>query len=66
MSYTPVKIGDSIELEIIATGNLGDPIGKVKGFAIFVKETSANIGDIINVRITKVFKKCGIAIPEKK
>ncbi|MCL4373809.1 MAG: TRAM domain-containing protein [Candidatus Marsarchaeota archaeon] len=48
----PVKVGDEIEVNIIAVGAKGDGIAKKDGFVIFVP--NAKEGEQIKVRITEV------------
>jgi len=48
----PVKVGDEIEVSIIAVGTKGDGIAKKDGFVIFVP--NAKEGEQIKVRITEV------------
>ncbi|MGC8669806.1 MAG: TRAM domain-containing protein [Candidatus Micrarchaeia archaeon] len=48
----PVKVGDEIEVNIVATGAKGDGIAKKDGFVIFVP--NAKEGEQIKVRITEV------------
>jgi len=56
----PVNEGQEIELEIMSKGAKGDPIGKVDGYTIFV-QGDVNIGEKVNVRITKTLDKFGFA-----
>ena len=48
----PVKVGDEIEVSIIAVGTKGDGIAKKDGFVIFVP--NAKEGEQLKVRITEV------------
>ncbi|MGC8652302.1 MAG: TRAM domain-containing protein [Candidatus Micrarchaeia archaeon] len=48
----PVKVGDEIDVSIIAVGSKGDGIAKKDGFVIFVP--NAKEGEQIRVRITEV------------
>ncbi len=58
-SFAPVRVGDEIDVKIEAVGEKGDGIAKVKGFVLFVPNTSQ--GDNVKVRITKVLRKVGFA-----
>ncbi len=52
-----MKKNEIVELEIIDIGMNGEGIGKSEGFPIFVKD--AMIGDVAEVKITKVQKSYG-------
>ena len=58
-SFSPVKVGDELNLTIEAVGEKGDGIGKVKGFVLFVPNTKE--GQQVKVRITRVLRKVGFA-----
>ncbi len=51
----PVKVGEELELDIVAVGRNGDGLGKKDGFVVFVPGTKE--GDHVKVKITKVTKK---------
>ncbi|RME54847.1 TRAM domain-containing protein, partial [Candidatus Woesearchaeota archaeon] len=57
--YAPIKEGDEIDVKVVALGEKGDGIAKVKGFVVIVPE--ANEGDELRVRITRVLKKAAFA-----
>lgn len=54
---------DIVTVEIEDMGNDGEGIGRIEGYALFVKD--AVIGDIVEARITKVKKNYGYARLEK-
>lgn len=54
---------DIVTVEIEDMGNDGEGIGRIDGYALFVKD--AVIGDIVEARITKVKKNYGYARLEK-
>ncbi|MDE6748093.1 MAG: 23S rRNA (uracil(1939)-C(5))-methyltransferase RlmD, partial [Lachnospiraceae bacterium] len=54
---------DTVTVEIEDIGNDGEGIGRIDGYALFVKD--AVIGDIVEARITKVKKNYGYARLEK-
>ena len=54
---------DIVTVEIKDIGNDGEGIGRIDGYALFVKD--AVIGDIVEARITKVKKNYGYARLEK-
>jgi len=58
-SFSPVKVGEEIDVTIEAVGEKGDGVAKVKGFVIFVPGVQQ--GDNVKVRITKVFRKMAFA-----
>ena len=53
------KKNDIVTVSIDDIGNDGEGIGKIDGYALFVKD--AVIGDIVEARITKVKKNYGYA-----
>lgn len=55
--FAPVKEGEEINVTIEAVGEKGDGIAKVKGFVIFVPNTTQ--GAAVKIRITKVLRKVG-------
>ncbi len=57
------KKNDLVEVEIEDIGHDGEGIGKVEGYALFVKD--AVIGDSVLARITKLKKNYGYARVEK-
>ncbi len=56
-SFSPVNVGDIVEVKIEAVGEKGDGIAKVKGFVIFVP--NAKEGETVKIKITKVLRKVG-------
>ena len=58
-SFSPVKVGEELEVKIEAVGAQGDGIAKKNGFVLFVPGTKE--GDTVRVRVTKVFRKMGFA-----
>ncbi|MDE7283573.1 MAG: 23S rRNA (uracil(1939)-C(5))-methyltransferase RlmD [Lachnospiraceae bacterium] len=54
---------DIVTVEIEDIGNDGEGIGRIEGYALFVKD--AVIGDVVEARITKVKKNYGYARLEK-
>ena len=50
---------DMVTIEINDIGNAGEGIGKVDGYALFVKD--AVIGDVVEAKVTKVKKNYGYA-----
>jgi len=54
----PVDPGDEVELTIEAKGGKGDGIGRIDGYVIFVPDTEK--GDVVKVKIVKVFRSMGI------
>lgn len=57
--FSPVKVGEELDVTIEAVGEKGDGIAKKNGFVIFVP--GAQQGDTVKIRITKVFKKMAFA-----
>ena len=57
--FSPVKVGEEMDVKIEAVGAQGDGIAKKNGFVLFVPGTKE--GDTVRVRITKVFRKMGFA-----
>ena len=57
--FSPVNVGDEIEVNIEAVGEKGDGICKVKGFVLFVPNTRE--GQNVKVRVTRVLRKVGFA-----
>jgi len=55
----PVKVGDTIELNIEAQGAKGDGIAKIDGYVIFVPK--AEIGKKYQVSVNRVFPNMGFA-----
>lgn len=53
-----MKVNDIYEVKIIDDNHNGNGICKINEFPVFVKGTV--LGDIANVRITKMFKKCAL------
>ena len=57
--FSPVKVGEELDVTIEAVGEKGDGIAKKKGFVLFVPGVKQ--GDNVRIKITKVFKKMGFA-----
>ena len=58
----PVNEGDVLKLPVDMVGKGGDPIMKIKGFVIFLKNTKEfEVGKMIEIRITKVTPKFAFA-----
>jgi predicted RNA-binding protein with TRAM domain len=55
----PVKEGDVVTVKIEGMGSSGDGLARVKGFVIFVPDTS--VDEEVTVRVTKVSRKVGFA-----
>jgi len=55
----PVEAGESYEVTIEDLAREGDGIARVKGFVIFVPQTS--VGDEVTVKVTKVMRKFAFA-----
>jgi predicted RNA-binding protein with TRAM domain len=55
----PVKEGDVLTVKIEGMGSSGDGLARVKGFVVFVPNTS--VDEEVKVRITKVSRKVGFA-----
>lgn len=58
-SFSPVNVGDEVDVKIEGVGEKGDGFAKVKGFVLFVPNTKE--GDEVRVKITRVLKKVGFA-----
>jgi len=58
-SFSPVKVGDELDVKIEAVGEKGDGIAKKEGFVLFVPGVKE--GDEVRIRVTKVLKKVGFA-----
>jgi 23S rRNA (uridine2552-2'-O)-methyltransferase len=54
----PVKVGDVVDVDIVAEGKRGDGVGKYKGFVVFVQD--ARKGDTVSVKITDLRPKFAI------
>ncbi len=57
--FSPVKVGDELDVKIEAVGEKGDGIAKEKGFVLFVPGTKE--GDEVRIRVTKVLRNVGFA-----
>jgi predicted RNA-binding protein with TRAM domain len=64
--FSPVKVGDELDVKIEAVGEKGDGIAKKDGFVLFVPSTKQ--GDEVRIRVTRVLAKVGFAevVGEKK
>jgi len=58
-SFSPVKVGDELDVEIEAVGEKGDGIAKKDGFVLFVPNTSK--GQKARIKIIRVLRKVGFA-----
>jgi predicted RNA-binding protein with TRAM domain len=58
-SFSPVKVGQELDVKIEAVGEKGDGIAKEKGFVLFVP--GAKQGDEVRIKVTKVLRKVGFA-----
>lgn len=58
-NFSPVKVGEELEVKIEAVGEKGDGIAKKDGFVLFVP--GAKEGDTVRIRVTKVLRKVGFA-----
>lgn len=56
---SPVRPGDTLDVDIVDIGNEGDGIARIEGFTVFVPDT--NIGDRVSVRIVDVKPRFGFA-----
>ena len=57
--FSPVNVGEEVDVKVEAVGEKGDGIAKVKGFVLFVPSTKE--GDEVRVKITKVLRNVGFA-----
>lgn len=55
----PIKVSDIVDIEITSVGKKNDGVGKVDNFIVFVADSQ--VGDKIQVKISKVFKNFAIA-----
>lgn len=53
----PVVVGDEIELVIVGMGERGDPLGRYKGYSVFVRHKGLQLRDRVRVRIARVFAR---------
>lgn len=65
----PIKEGQTYNVKISSMGTRGDGMAKINGFCIFIPET--NVGEKVNIKITKVLPKVGFGkviqyIPEEQ
>ena len=58
-SFSPVNVGDELDVKIEAVGEKGDGIAKKDGFVLIVPGT--NKDDEVRIRVTKVLRKVGFA-----
>lgn len=58
-SFSPVKVGDELDVKIEAVGEKGDGIAKVNGFVLFVPNTKE--GETVKVKVTRVLRRVGFA-----
>ncbi|TGC11035.1 TRAM domain-containing protein [Methanolobus halotolerans] len=54
-STAPIDVGETYEVTIEDIAKEGDGIARIEGFVIFVP--GAEVGDTVNIRITKVLRK---------
>ncbi|MFH0874933.1 MAG: TRAM domain-containing protein [archaeon] len=57
--FSPVKVGDEIDVKIEAIGEKGDGIAKKDGFVLVIPNTHKD--DEVRVRVTKVLRRVGFA-----
>jgi 23S rRNA (uridine2552-2'-O)-methyltransferase len=57
----PVRAGDTVEVEIVDTGEEGDGVARVDGFTLFVP--GADEGEVLVVEVTDVKERFGFAEP---
>ncbi len=57
--FTPVQVGEEVDVRIEAVGEKGDGIARKKGFVLFVPNTKE--GDEVRIKVTKVLRKVGFA-----
>lgn len=58
----PVEKGEIISRGIVGLGDKGNPFVKVDGFIIYIndwKDKKVKIGEMLKLKITKVFKTFG-------
>ncbi|MGC9058150.1 MAG: TRAM domain-containing protein [Candidatus Micrarchaeia archaeon] len=61
-SPKPVKLGDSVTLNVEAIGEKGDGVAKIEGYVIFVKgATQSDVGKQVKANITFIGRKFAIA-----
>lgn len=58
-SFSPVKVGEELDVTIEAVGEKGDGIAKKNGFVLFIPGVKQ--GEQVKIRVTKVLKKVGFA-----
>ena len=58
-SFSPVKVGEELDVTIEAVGEKGDGIAKKDGFVLFVPGVKQ--GEQVRIKVTKVLKKVGFA-----
>jgi predicted RNA-binding protein with TRAM domain len=58
-SFSPVKVGDELDVKIEAVGAKGDGIARKEGFVLFIPGVKE--GDEVRIRVTKVLRKVGFA-----
>ena len=55
---------DEVKLKITAIGDKGDPLGRIDGMVVIVKDCKKFvIGEYMNVKITKIYNKVMFALP---
>ena len=57
--FSPVKIGQELDVKIESVGEKGDGVAKEKGFVLFVPGTKE--GDEVRIKVTKVLRNVGFA-----
>jgi predicted RNA-binding protein with TRAM domain len=62
-STAPVDVGETYEVTIEDLAREGDGIARIEGFVIFVPDTQ--VGDTVNIKITRVLRKFGFAEKEE-
>ncbi|WP_340098446.1 23S rRNA (uridine(2552)-2'-O)-methyltransferase [Salinibaculum salinum] len=60
----PVRVGDTVDVEIVDVGEEGDGVAKVEDFTLFVRQ--GETGDELTVEVTDVKPRYGFAKPVEK
>jgi len=58
-SFSPVKVGEELDVTVEAVGEKGDGIAKKNGFVLFIPGVKQ--GEQVRIKVTKVLKKVGFA-----
>ena len=57
--FSPVNVGDELDVKIETVGKKGDGIAKKDGFVLFVPNTKE--GDEVKIKVTRVLRNVGFA-----